>query len=323
MTDEEAYTLTPEQEHDYFEQRYSVAYVLLDERSGKLQIGDPALRVCRYCKKSAPDTTFKKEAHTIPIMTGNRWLTSLDECDRCNAIFSVHEDHFGKYVLPFRALNGVRGRNGLPVLATAAGRIEATDTGINIAHSPGSPIIVSDDENKKLTLTVTRHAHVPQGVHKCLVKMALALMPPEVLPKYEYLVPWILDPEYRAGQRPYSPLLMLEQLANARPRGAGIRVLLFIRNPEINDCPSCYFVLLFSNIQFQIILPSAIEDAHFANGGYPPMVWFPVPNTPDQRFGPSIRRVRDLTSHEVIRDNTVEFVFTYGEKVPNVAPSLP
>ncbi|MDB5975061.1 MAG: hypothetical protein JWR07_1821 [Nevskia sp.] len=323
MLEDEAHSMTSEQEFDYFAERYSVAFVLLDKTSDKLRLGDPNQRVCRYCKKGAPETSFKKVAHTVPHMTGNKWLTSLDECDRCNEIFAVHEDHFGKYALPLRTLSGIRGKNGLPTLKTSLGRVEATETGVNVSHNAGSPILASDDERKQLTIRVARHTYVPMGVYKSLVKMALALMPAEELPKYEYFIPWILEREYRAESCPFSPLTMLEQIATSRPREAGIRILLFRRNPGILDCPSCCFVLLFGNIQYQIILPSPVEDAHFVGKEFPPLVWFPVPNTPDQRFGPSIRRVRDLSSSQPVSDDVQEAMFSYESIMPVPPLSVP
>jgi len=323
MVEAAAHSMTLEQEFDYFAERYSVTSILINKTSEKLHIGNPLQRVCRYCKRGPSETTFKKVAHTIPHMTGNRWLISLDECDGCNKIFSVHEDHFGKYSLPLRTLNGIRGKNGLPTLKNSLGRLEATETGVSLIRKVGSPIMVTDDERKQLTIRVARHTYVPMGVYKSLVKMALALMQPEDLSKYDYLIPWILEAEYQAMPCPYSPLMMLEQIATARPREAGLRILLFRRNPGIADCPSCYFVLLFGNVQYQITVLSPVEDAHLAGQDGFPLVWFPVPNTPDQRFGPSIRRDRDLSSGEPISNDVEEVVFNYQSVEPVVSVPVP
>lgn len=50
-------------------------------------------RVCRYCGLNATQATFKKEAHIIPHLMGNRYLVSDFECDKCNELFSKYENH--------------------------------------------------------------------------------------------------------------------------------------------------------------------------------------------------------------------------------------
>src|SRR5688572_3441102 len=47
-------------------------------------------RTCRFCNKSMPEVTFKKDAHTISQLTGNRHLVSDFECDTCNDLFSKY-----------------------------------------------------------------------------------------------------------------------------------------------------------------------------------------------------------------------------------------
>ncbi|MGB6097342.1 MAG: hypothetical protein WBF95_13725 [Comamonas thiooxydans] len=49
-----------------------------------------------------------------------------------------------------------------------------------------------DEANRTVKLTLDRPAYVPMGVFKCLVKMAIAIMPPEEEQKCAHLKKWIL-----------------------------------------------------------------------------------------------------------------------------------
>ena len=62
-------------------------------------------RICRYCGKRMPETTFKKDAHTISNSLGNIFFFTNDECDECNTNFgSGIEQEFIKYVSVYRTL---------------------------------------------------------------------------------------------------------------------------------------------------------------------------------------------------------------------------
>lgn len=75
----------------------TVAWVFL-KGPGKIYVGRKDLQTCRYCGKSKPAVTFKKEAHAFPELIGNHVLIALDECDSCNEQFSTSvEDHFAKF----------------------------------------------------------------------------------------------------------------------------------------------------------------------------------------------------------------------------------
>lgn len=56
-------------------------------------LGEPGVtlgtkRRCRFCGETDP-RAFRNVAHTLPEAFGNKWVTSLDECDACNARFAT------------------------------------------------------------------------------------------------------------------------------------------------------------------------------------------------------------------------------------------
>ena len=57
--------------------------------------------VCRFLWAMMTGRKFRTRAHTFPEALGNKWVFSDDECDECNARFSVYEDALTKAVGPF------------------------------------------------------------------------------------------------------------------------------------------------------------------------------------------------------------------------------
>jgi hypothetical protein len=71
---------------------------------------------CRFCGGKPPERTFKKRAHAVSALLGNKILKSLYECDACNERFSGFEDDLAKMTIPTRSIGGVIGKNGVPKL---------------------------------------------------------------------------------------------------------------------------------------------------------------------------------------------------------------
>jgi hypothetical protein len=71
-------------------------------------------RVCRFCNKKEPEVSFKKEAHMVPELMGNRNLVSDYECDKCNDLFSIYEDALAKFLGIARTLSSSKGKEGIP-----------------------------------------------------------------------------------------------------------------------------------------------------------------------------------------------------------------
>lgn len=59
-------------------------------------LGEPGITLgtkgqCRFCGQTEP-RAFRNVAHTLPEAFGNKWVTSLDECDACNARFGMFDE---------------------------------------------------------------------------------------------------------------------------------------------------------------------------------------------------------------------------------------
>lgn len=90
-----------------FEKNYN-----LERYNRKTRIGQKGK--CRFCFKSSAKTTFRKSAHLIPELLGNKYLLSNFECDKCNELFSTFEDSLASYLGAFRTLYGMKSRRRTP-----------------------------------------------------------------------------------------------------------------------------------------------------------------------------------------------------------------
>lgn len=155
----------------------------------KLKLTKPTERICRFCYRQHPDTTFKKQAHVLPQLIGNRYLVHDCECDICNMLFGTYEDSFSKYLGMMRTADVIRGQNGVPTFKSTDGqltmRLTKVEDGVNyidiLDYRAGQN---SMDENS-IKLTGIKQPYIPLHVMKSLYKIGYSLLSASELPDYE------------------------------------------------------------------------------------------------------------------------------------------
>lgn len=89
--------------------------VILYNENTPEAIGEPIKekRKCRYCKRTMPQVSFKKKAHTISEALGNKTIITNDECDECNQLFgdTLESDLISIFDFP-RMYYKISGKNG-------------------------------------------------------------------------------------------------------------------------------------------------------------------------------------------------------------------
>ncbi|UGA43754.1 HNH endonuclease [Bradyrhizobium quebecense] len=225
--------------------------------------------VCRYCRGKPPEKTFKKTAHAVSQLLGNRILVSLYECDDCNKRFGGFEDDLGKMTLPMRAIGGVIGKNGIPKipLASRSGMrkptLEHKDGNLNFSHDAGDDVgLVDDPVNKTLTLTYNEQRYRPLAAYKALCKSAFALLPDDELMNFEELRQWLLQADVTTGMvYGRNSYILHKTFVPAHKPFKQPVVCLLRRNSQI-DAPYISFFIAFGNVSYQIFLPCPSKDAH-------------------------------------------------------------
>lgn len=321
---------------EWFKARYDIiSFFAFGPGSERVYLGNKSKQVCRYCGRVEPEVNFNLLAHAIPDQVGNDWLFDHEECDACNADFAKWiEDDFAKWTHPWRTLGRIKGKKGVPSIKSndKKFRVDATvastpaETGAGAVRH-GLKIIMGvddvrhelDDANRTVKLTLDRPAYVPMGVFKCLVKMAIAVMPTEEEQRCAHLKQWILQPNHTFESYPYRPLRVIYQFAPGPLPNDRLAYWLLRRKPESpDDCLHMQFVLQLSNHVFQIALPMHVEDrkqleaAKFTTSLWP-NTWADVEH--QLRYGRSGHKEYDMSGTEQVRGDTISMTFSYDQLI--------
>jgi hypothetical protein len=237
-------------------------------------LGEPGVTLgakgrCRFCGELDP-RAFRNVAHTLPEAFGNKWVTTLDECDACNARFGAFDDALVKSMGAILTVGGTQGK-GNKVRQT--GR---TDGPASIRHriidgqrlismrANGTPFAEHFAVNFTTGELVFRipggtERFVPAKAYKALVKMAVALLPEEELANFTKIIAWLgsadddLLPHMIAG-------ISFAIIGNSPPL---LAAALLRRTLENRDTPYMLFVTTMGSVCLQIVLKADALDGEW------------------------------------------------------------
>ncbi|CAM4310280.1 HNH endonuclease [Bacillus manliponensis] len=283
-------------------------------------IGDKNKRKCRFCGKEKGETTFKKIAHAIPELIGNKVLISYEECDECNKIFSKLENELANYLSFERSTTGIRGKTGIPVYKNKTGlrieheKEEKKRRRIIIQDVINSGNIVEDSNNNSFTIKGERSPYVPLSVYKCFVKMALSIMPKHYLPYFWETFDWIREENYLLRDTPVCKIF--EQFIPGPKPFIDIEMILAIRKWESSEkTPFGIFVICFENFSYQIYLPFAgpdcIDDVPEEKYKY---LLFPSKYEMALPEGTIHTLLKDFSASAKVKGQTIDITYNYDEK---------
>lgn len=163
--------------------------------NNRVHIGEPdkKKRVCRFCGETSPKVTFKINAHAISDSLGNKLLYCNEECDICNAQFSVIEQDFFNVHLPLYSLYQIKGKTGIP-------NINGKNIEIDNKHKKGilikneTDIISADNiDVQKFEISEQSLKYSCQNLYKCLCKFAISLIDKKHLERLSETIHWIVS----------------------------------------------------------------------------------------------------------------------------------
>lgn len=266
-------------------------------------------RICRFCGKSVEETCFRNEAHPIPAFLGNRYVVSENECDTCNSVFGTYETHFSSYLGLVNTITRTKGRkNKVPEFRDAGGKFTAktvqtlgmegvmltdlTPTGFDINMETGEAVI-----------PYRKPGYVPVKAFKCLLKMAMSLMPSTYLVDYRELLEVLLTDAHDAKLTSLSHVMEFWLPVAAREP----RVLLFQKRELQERQFSHVFQLYFHHMLFQFAVPLNKSDLWMYNQELkcqllcPPLFHYPIEGNP------LTAKFKDLSGMEKISEKDALF----------------
>lgn len=286
-----------------------------ESSNSKITIDKGYPLICRFCGKTDSEVSFSDLAHAIPESIGNKHVFLQNECDTCNHLFGNGiETHFDKLSKIYRHIGQIRGKKGIPSIKTndKQFRSDATQDGVIIQSIDKSGIVTNETSTNEFKYEIDVEPYIPVAVYKCLCKIALSVMPNNMLPYFEKTIQWI-------GDNDHSNLLMNPLIANFRflpgPSPYTKPMVWLYKNSccDKNKYPACVFLLSFGNITMQITVPSRI-DAMRSNS-----IEFLVPPIfnkyeLNQSFGPLSAENIDLSSPNIIKGKKLPVSFHYDRK---------
>ena len=279
-----------------------VSYHLSDNK--KIALGDKSSRKCRFCDKGEKETTFKNEAHAIPEFIGNKTLVALYECDICNAKFSkLLESQMANCFNLWHTVSQVKGKKGVPSFKTnqKKSRIDVKELNVEIINNESDQLANYDNNKKTLTLKAKKATYIPIAVYKCLVKMALTIMPSDELKNFRTTIAWINENEHINSPQNLKSLFILRTLVyGVNPFPFVSCMLLRRKSDALDNVPFMLFIVTYGNFAFQIHLPLCIEDIKLINSEVK-MIYIPTYIDIDENFKEITRENLNFNSKQPIK----------------------
>lgn len=325
-----SYSRSMQERLHWIERRYELlAGEILGANSEESYLGKRTDGGCRYCGKVPPHSEFKRRSHAFPELTGNKWLIDLAECDVCNKHFSSKvDDHFGKWTLPWRTMGRHEGKKGMPDYQTRDQSISIKPKDrqqIEIYLEKADTRITHYENAKLFTISLKRPAYIPAAVFKCLVKMAVAVMPEGENTKCAHLKPWLLEEEHTTDSFSKDTIQISHELAPGPLPNDRIGYALFRRKQGREArCPYMLFALQMGNHIFQITLPMPAEDSLLTGTKrMNTQIWPHFGSQPAlrEKYGTSTCETFDMSSSSVLEGDTVLMTFNFADSVePTASP---
>jgi hypothetical protein len=159
-----------------FCQRYDLVGITAsgDTTYSKRSLKKHSERICRFCARRYPATSFSNYSHLLPQLMGNKDLYSNFECDECNDKFSIYENDLSEFLGISRSFTGFNGSGKGPSFVARKLRAKSRSfIGENI-------LIVAPEDIKrrgdKTVISYTKNPFIPANVYKALLKSSLSLL---------------------------------------------------------------------------------------------------------------------------------------------------
>lgn len=227
-------------------------------------VADKSRRVCRFCHRSVPLTSFNHKSHAISESLGYKSLVCYEECDECNEYFSraIEPDIMNMHSVQL-SLYGISGKRGTRKTAGSNFKLWLDRSNCQ-CHSLGTFMIQLKDlhiENEDLRTSLqnlppfdtTPLKYVPQNVYKCFCKFAMSCLDQNQIGYFQKTIDWLKTTKNH--QR--LPIVAYCSMDSMTPLFA-----LFIRKDKDYRYPYCWASLNIANVRYMFIVPFSSQDRY-------------------------------------------------------------
>jgi hypothetical protein len=285
--------------------------IIIPPPNKKIPLKKKSERMCRFCYGTYPAVQFKKEAHVMPQLMGNAYLTHDSECDACNIQFGLYEDSLSKFIGMMRTADRMKGQAGIPKFKSADGKfimsvekdennnqfVSILDTTGN-NHKPGE---------KSIILTAKKQSYIPLNVMKALYKIAYSVLLPSELADYASLRKIITSSQFDNKLSNFARIVKF-----TLPKGIDKPlVVTYKKKPEMCDInmPSKVIILHFGRYVYQYFLINMKDRFMFTEGEK--CQWIYTPPFCDLKQEEIFGQMIDLSSPDLKKGEIDSITFNF------------
>lgn len=217
-------------------------------------------RICRFCGKNSTETSFRTRTHIISELFGRNLGISDHECDTCNNFFSTFESDMANFLGLNRSINAL-GFQTPATFLSGDGSIKAkrnTFKGFNgIEIKAIKDGAIQKKEKGNIEFNVINNPYTPINIFKCLLKIALTLIPDEEVSKYSHCLKFIMQDENASNFAHHAKQIHIGAL------GFNVSVpniFIFKKRDFESKLPTHWIKLYFQNSYIQYYLPFNQDD---------------------------------------------------------------
>ena len=308
----------------FYDATYDLLCAYLVRPGERRVLGCRANRSCRFCGRSEPNASFRNKAHAIPEALGNKSLFTNYECDDCNHLFGTTiENDLGAYTGPDRVFGRVRGKRGFPSLkqhgtSERPWRVDVDEGVLHFTEYDDDPLVETVHERNRAELVVTRDAYTPIAVFKAFVRIGLTLMPQDELASFRDALDWIRETGHACRGPLRLPATDTFQPGPMPNDVIGAAVLR--RKAGVGNVPYAFLVLIFGNRQYQVCIPSAVQDRELFGTAFQMAALPTVFGVDPAEYGHPVLRPLDLSGTTPVRGDQV-FIALHYDRIEPVPPT--
>lgn len=212
-------------------------------------------RICRYCGKRMPETSFKKDAHTISNSLGNILFFTNDECDKCNTNFgSGIEQEFVNYISIYRTLAAQYEGHPYFTTQTSSFKLDVDKATNQIRFKIIDKSKARIESSEKQTDIYVDGGYINyHDVYRALVKFVIGMLPDEELFFFEDTIRWV------NGEDNLQQLPIVKETIYTEPEQHPF-INMFFRKNESKQYPYLVAEFHVNYLEFVYVVPGCKQD---------------------------------------------------------------